>query len=100
MKVLLAIASIGYAIFIWFFAAQSSPTRHEDWAAVITVIFGIPGGLVQILLAIFSTIHYLKHHDVKPRTSYDTAPSPAPMIILFHAGWIITLLAVLKVNSY
>ena len=100
MKIILAIASIGYAAFVWFFAAQSSPTAHEDWAGVMAVVVGLPGGIVQFLVAIFSTIHHLKHHDAKPSSKYDSPPSLAPMMILFHIGWVITLFAMLKVYSY
>jgi len=99
MKRLLAALAIAFAMFVWFMAANAGDRANQDWAPIGTVLFGLPGGIVLVVIAIVTSVDLLKKQKQKQMTDRDeTDPSPlVPELCLLNAGWILCAFAVLKV---
>ena len=81
---ILAVLSCAYSFFTWYLgicAIRWGP--HENWAGALTMLFGLPGVIVQLLLAIGLMIDYKQ----KLRSG------PPIDVILFNLSWLLTGLA-------
>jgi len=88
-----AFISLGYALVIWYFALSSASPRNDDWAPVATILYGILGGIVQLIASLVITMV-----SWKMRPSMDSQPARFRFQILYYnVGWIMTALALLAV---
>lgn len=97
IKKTLAALSIAFAVFVWYMAAHAGARENQDWAPIGAVFYGLIGGTILMVIAIGSTLHFLKKRNAARPTDDNPPTSPAPMLIFLNAGWILTVLAALKV---
>ncbi len=97
IKKCFAVLAIGFAVFVWYMAANAGIREHQDWAPIGAVLYGLVGGVPLMAVGLGTTAHHLMTcpaDDVSEKASLDFQ---IPMVLFLNAGWILTALAVLKV---
>ena len=97
IKQALAILSIAFAAIVWYMVAHAGVRENQDWAPIGAVFYGLLGGPILLVVAIGTTIHFLKTRQRDETTGDGPPTSPVPMLLFLNTGWILTALAVLKV---
>lgn len=97
MRKLLALGSIGFAMFIWYLAISAGDRANQDWAPLATVLYGVVGGLPLFIASLLSSLHHQKDRENNLRRGASGRETLAPVLLFLNAGWVLTVLAVLKV---
>lgn len=96
MKRLLAVLSIVYAVFVWYMAVNAGDRANQDWAPIGTVMFGVLGGIVLLLVAVVTSVDSFKAWNLANRDGAGTGLL-IPTLCFFNAGWVLCAIAVFKV---
>jgi hypothetical protein len=90
-KKVIAFISLGYGLLIWHFALSSASPKNDDWAPVATIMYGILGGIVQVIASLAITLI-----SWKLRRSPGSQPAGFRIQILYYnVGWMLTAMAIL-----